>query len=774
MNLSKRALLLIIPVFLASFALASIVVFDQSKRFVVRQEQERLNFATQQLGSTYEKYRNFINGFQLSVSDSHSFHQLLQATDDSTRREALTESMTENFQAFAGYRDDLIAVTITRNSEPVEILAQYRRKSTHGEQVEQQLNASLSKAIAGSAQGTWDYIVDSGQRSVIIRNLTDDSVSEASISFQVAMEPTRFNELREQLKQDLNASFEIVSKLPTLSPLQASASIGNGEYLLAQLNSDHLTVQLQPLIQRLIVISVLFSIVASVCLHLLMRRYVTRPVSLLEQDLTELVSRRWSELPLRQGNDEISRLSRAFGKLYGELVQAYQDLRHLAQRDPLTGLYNLGHVTDTVSEYLKLSKANSSELALIYIDLDNFKHINDKFGHKFGNALLCSFAQSVKSLTASAKDQNTHEHPPEIVAGRVGGDQFCVLIMHPTAFILARELAKDFLALMADGIMFEQNRFPITISIGIATYPSDGDTASQLISNADTATHQAKLQGKNQIALYSEELAQNSRRQQEIESHLKNIDPDSEFKLVYMPLVNIRTDKLDGFEALLRWDSPKLGSVDPEEFVPIAEACGVFATIDEWVIRTGLSSYPALKSLLGRDFKLSLNISSAQLLMSNLVEVLDHYVAVYHVPTQYVQLEITETVNIEYTAYAGAFLNSLSEKGYSLALDDFGAGFTSLMRIVEYPINMVKFDKRFIQQTLKKDNRQILKPLVDLCHSNGMLVTMEGAETQEDIDLLRSFDCDYIQGYFLGKPIELKDMETALVQYQARIQNTQG
>jgi EAL domain-containing protein (putative c-di-GMP-specific phosphodiesterase class I) len=184
--------------------------------------------------------------------------------------------------------------------------------------------------------------------------------------------------------------------------------------------------------------------------------------------------------------------------------------------------------------------------------------------------------------------------------------------------------------------------------------------------------------------------------------------------------------------------------------------------IDEWVIRTGLSSYPAIRNLLGRDFKLSLNISSAQLQLSNITDVLDRYARRFNIAPGNIQLEITETVNIEFTSHASAFLNRLSEAGYMLALDDFGAGFTSLLRIVEYPINMVKFDKRFIQQTLKRGNRQILKPLVELCHSNGMLVTMEGAESQEDIDLLSTFDCDYIQGYFLGQPITLAEMEDVL------------
>ena len=270
-------------------------------------------------------------------------------------------------------------------------------------------------------------------------------------------------------------------------------------------------------------------------------------------------------------------------------------------------------------------------------------------------------------------------------------------------------------------------------------------------------------EGKNQLAYYSQELAQKMRRRQEIESALKLVNPDLEFKLLYMPLLNVKTGELDGFEALLRWNSRKLGPVEPDEFVPIGEACGVFAMIDEWVISTGLSTYPLIRKMLGRDFKLSLNISSAQLQMSNLCEVLDRYAHRFQIEARYIQLEITETVNIELTSHARSFLKSLASAGYQLALDDFGAGFTSLLRIVEYPITMVKFDKGFIQQTLKRGNRQILKPLVELCHSNGMLVTMEGAESQEDIDLLSTFDCDYIQGYFLGMPITLEEMEEMLL-----------
>ncbi|MDX1490288.1 MAG: EAL domain-containing protein [Pseudohongiellaceae bacterium] len=764
MNLSKRALLLITPVILASFALASAMVYDQSRSFVLRQEQERLDFAVIQLSATYQRYINFANSYMMSLRDDHAFQQFLQDPQNPQIIAALSPSLNRNLDSFSLFKGDVLAVTLTANTDPEQTIAQYSSG-----QIPQHLASSLAQARQSNSGQHWSYINSDGERSTIIntRFIEAQNQSLGSISVQLAIEPSMFRSLCAQYKQEFNASFSIEDASPSIENLKAFAELGNGEFLVGMLSDDHLQQQLLPLIHRMVLISVLFFIFASASLYWLLRRYITMPVAMLEQDLADIVSRRDSELPIRQGNDEIGRLSRTFSKLYSDLSQSYRDSRAMMLHDPLTGLCNLGHITDSVIMAVKGAKDSHNEVALMYLDLDNFKYINDKFGHRFGNSLLCSFSQSLKSLAANAQDQSNHEQPPQVTVGRVGGDQFCILIQHPIAFVIAREIAGDVLALMADGILFEENRFPVTVSIGIAAFPNDSNTPSQLISNADTAMHQAKIQGKSQIAVYSEELASATNRRQDIESELKTMEPDNEFKLVYMPLVNVRSNTLDGFEALLRWDSPKLGSVDPEEFVPIAESCGVFAKLDEWVIRTGLSTYPKLRKQLGRDFKLSLNISSAQLLMSNLIEVLDHYVKQYDIPPQFIQLEITETVNIEYTTYAGSFLNSLASRGFSLALDDFGAGFTSLMRIVEYPINMVKFDKQFIQRTLEKDNRRVLKPLVELCHSNGMLVTMEGAESQEDIDLLRSFDCDYVQGYVLGMPLELENMAETLAQYES-------
>ncbi|MGB4249006.1 MAG: EAL domain-containing protein [Pseudohongiellaceae bacterium] len=772
MNLSRRSLLVIMPVVLLSFLTASLVVFEQTERFVGRQEQNRLSYAVNELAAIFNQYTTFTESYLYAVTESHAFHEYLQAGDETYSELALVRSVEDSLRTFRQHRSNYLSVTIASNHHAPEISYYFELSDNPFSTITDPLRDFAFGMFRQQELESWEYLELEGHRNTILKARLVDRFTFAepllsqldnSVVVQLAIEPTEFNQLRESLTTELGAQFSVVDTLPESSDISAFAELGEDRFLFAAFAPDHLQAQMRPLAGWLALISLLFALTASICLHGLMRRYVTRPVTLLEQDLADVLAKRRTTIPERTtGDDEIGRLARTFRSLYEDLSASYNETRHLLQHDNLTGLFNLGYVTEMAKEAMKEAQKSHEQVALLYLDLDNFKFVNDKYGHRFGDELLQAFARHLLEVTAAQAPAVEGDQPALILPGRVAGDQFCLFVRHPLAFIITREVGTQVQNLLADGLPFAGARFPVTVSIGIAVFPEDGDSVSQLFSNADTAMYQAKLQGKNQIAYYSPELASKLRRRQELETALKIINPDEEFKLVYMPLLNVRTDELDGFEVLLRWDSPRFGKVEPDEFVPIAESCGVFAKIDEWVISTGLSSYPAIRDLLGREFKMSLNISSAQLRLSNLTEVLDRYAKRFGIAPNCIQLEITETINIEYTAHASDFLNRLSSAGYQLALDDFGAGFTSLLRLVEYPIDMVKFDKNFIQQTLKRGNRQILKPLVELCHSNGMLVTMEGAESQEDIDLLRTFDCDYIQGYFLGRPISLADMEEAV------------
>lgn len=771
MNLSKRTLLVITPVVLLSFLVASLIVYEQARGFVERQEQLRLNNAVSQLSTIFHQYTMFADGYLHAITQSHSFRQYLQTIDDEYNELVVARSLEDSLRTINQHKSNYLSVSIISHTPTPHVRNYFEFSSNPFNTMGATLEAYALSLYDRNPLHEWELLESPTQGTLLVKaNAIDPLTLAAPLASQIdqsifvllALTPSEFIELMNADPQGLGADFTISAQAPEQAWLEASAQLGPQLYLHGTLPHALLQEQLQPLARWLTLISLLFAATASFCLYGLIRKYVTRPVSELEQDLSDILAKKRFDIPTRNsGNDEISRLASTFRTLYEDLSLSYEETRRLMQRDGLTGLYNLSFLTDVGHQALKDAEQNDQKIALMYLDLDNFKFVNDKYGHKFGDDLLTAFALSLSDI-ATIRSSGTDSHSL-IVPGRVAGDQFCLLIRHPQAITAAREIAKMILGQMAEGLQFAKARFPITVSIGIAVSPADGTTLSQLISNADTAMHQAKLQGKNQSAFYSQDLANSMRRRQEIETALKLVNADIEFSLLYMPLLNVKTGELDGFEALLRWESRKLGIVDPDEFVPIAESCGVFAMIDEWVIRTGLSHYSDIRELLGRDFKLSLNISSAQLQLSNITEVLNRYSRRFNIKPECIQLEITETVNIEYNVHASTFLNRLSDAGYLLALDDFGAGFTSLLKIVEYPIDMVKFDKRFIQKTLTHGNRQILKPLIELCHSNGMLVTMEGAESQEEIDLLCTFNPDYIQGYYLGKPISLGDMQEAVL-----------
>lgn len=771
MNLNKRALLVITPVVLWSFIVASLVVYEIARNFLERQEQYRLNSAVSQLEATFGRYTSFAESYLMSITQSHALHQYLLFLDDESSDLGLARNLEDTLRATSAQQTDYLSVSVGMNATIPKIRTHIEFSDDPFSVINPALESFVTSMVADGAMLRWAYLEEPGAQNLLIkaallnpltmvRPLT--SQTENAIVVALAIEPTEFNALRAQLERELGVSFVISSVAGEQTGLSASAELIDGRFLSISLPPNYLQEQLLPMAGWLALICLIFSATASICLYGLTTRYITRPVLELERDLADVLANRREALPDRRlDEDEIGSLANTFRSLYDNLSHSHEETRRLMERDSLTGLYNLNFISKVGQLALQKASERSEQFALMYLDLDNFKFVNDKYGHRFGDELLTAFGLSLADISV-IRSSNSEQGGPVVIPGRVAGDQFCILIRQANACAAAKEISAMILQQMEEGLHFAKARFPITASIGIALYPQDGDSFSQLISNADTAMAQAKLQGKNQVAFYSQELAEKIRRRQEIANALKIVNPELEFKLVYMPLLNVRTGELDGFEALLRWNSRKFGNVEPDEFVPIAESCGVFAMIDEWVISKGLASYPEIRALLGRDFKMSLNISSAQLQMSNLTEVLDRYTTRFKIAPQNIQLEITETVNIESTTHSRTFLRRLSEAGYVLALDDFGAGFTSLLRIVEYPITMVKFDKSFIQQTLKRGNRQMLKPLVELCHSNGLLVTMEGAESQEDVDLLSTYDCDFIQGYYLGLPISLDEMEEAL------------
>ena len=298
--------------------------------------------------------------------------------------------------------------------------------------------------------------------------------------------------------------------------------------------------------------------------------------------------------------------------------------------------------------------------------------------------------------------------------------------------------------------------FPVSASIGIAIYPRDGEHATELVVNADAAMYQAKRAGKNQFHYYSRELAAKARREQLIENQLRKQD-FSEFELHYMPLIDANSNQLIGVEALLRWFSSELGVVSPAEFIPIAETRGLYAELDLWVFNRALDDLPSLQKIIGDKGKLSINISSAQLDSGEFFYQLMLALKNKGATSANLELEITETFDAVMSKRVESNLALLKQAGFTLALDDFGSGHTSLNQLVEYPVDVIKIDKSLIDHMLGS-GLDLVVALIAFCKQLGFFVTAEGVETQQQAQALREAGVDALQGYYFDKPLTLDEI----------------
>lgn len=772
MTLSKRAIFLIVPVLLLSYAAAALTVYLALERRVTALEQTRLDLAASELAAAFASYSTFAESYLLSLTENDAFRNLIKAKDDVYMNVTLGASIEENIRNYKQHQSNRLSFLVVQRQPEIKELYYFELSDDPFASISALQKESYLDVIDRKLGSSWDFVEGPAQEAmIIVTRAVDQKTFKPPIEAQVgdslvvqfALEPSLFLKLREQISNDYGASVTITDQSDASSErLHVVKSIGPKKSLFIVVPEGYLQNILVSTQISLIAISLLFFIFSSVLLYKLVSRFITGPIHDLEAELSDVMSHNKDKILLQyQKDDEIGRLGKTFQNVYGALSDSYRKVKELAEHDPLTKLHNLAYVSNSAQKALRDAKLNDKKVALIYIDLDNFKFVNDKYGHNVGDALLQSFASRLTKVTrnadlicGAASGLTTH--------GRIAGDEFSVIIADYADDEVPTNVAKRILALFDNGFTFEKGTFPVSVSIGIAIYPEDGHTLTQLVSNADNAMYQAKNSGKNGIAFYSKELATNMRRRMDIENELKSINMDDEFYLVFMPLVCTHSNKVDGFEVLLRWESRALGFVGPDEFIPIAEASGLFSQIDDWVAESALRSYAELQTKLGRDFKLSINLSSAQLNVNKIAERLVELAKRYKVEPKFIQLEMTETLNVEFTQKAKSLLNTLCLKGFQIAIDDFGTGYTALLQLIEYPAHMIKFDKLFVDKAMQPDNREMLKPLISLCHSQGLKVTAEGVETRQTAEYLASIGCDYLQGYLFGKPTRIEDLSTSI------------
>ncbi len=422
-----------------------------------------------------------------------------------------------------------------------------------------------------------------------------------------------------------------------------------------------------------------------------------------------------------------------------ELKDYESKLYYLAYHDQLTGLKNRFALQERL-DYIK-QENELGKYALLYIDIDNFKYINDAMGHRFGDLLLTKVSERLLNVTAT--DNSVY---------RIGGDEFIVLIDNYDKKEYVERAAVSILKAFKSLFEVESINIFTTISIGISTYPEHGKEIDSLLKNADIALYKAKESGKNRIVFYNDPMNDEIAGRVKIEKNLRTALENKEFELYYQPQLDIRTGTISGLEALIRWRSGELGFVSPQDFIGVAEATHLIIPIGEWVLRTACQFLYNLERLGYKGLSMSVNISMLQLLQDDFVDmVLDNIDAVNINPIQ-LELEITESILMESYEVIAKKLKILRARGIRIALDDFGKGYSSLNYLKLLPITTLKIDKTFID-TISSKGKTLTDLIVKMGRSMDLCVVAEGVETQEQLDFLIKHKCNKIQGYLFSKPL---------------------
>jgi len=428
-----------------------------------------------------------------------------------------------------------------------------------------------------------------------------------------------------------------------------------------------------------------------------------------------------------------------------DLSQRKKDEEHirlLADFDPLTGLPNRRLLRDRLDSALSHAQRHGEPLALMFLDLDRFKNVNDSLGHHLGDELLIQVAQR---LTAVLRDGDT--------VCRLGGDEFVLLCLGSDA-TAAAHVANKVQELSSTRYLVDQQELTVTFSIGISLYPTDGDTFEALQMSADTAMYRAKQAGRNAYRFFTAEMQTQSSRTLLLENGLRRALELQQLHLVYQPQVSLKDDGIVGMEALLRWQHPTLGSVSPVEFIPVAEDSGLILPIGEWVLRTACQQMKAWLEAGLPVQQMAVNLSAVQFRHANLPELVSQVLAETGLPPQFLELELTEGVAMNDPLGAIAVMDNLHQRGVRLSIDDFGTGYSSLSYLKRFSVYKLKIDQSFVRDiTDDPDDKAIVVAVIALARSLGFLTIAEGVETPGQLAFLREQGCDEVQGYFFSKPL---------------------
>ncbi|MDH4982159.1 EAL domain-containing protein [Hyphomicrobium sp. D-2] len=431
--------------------------------------------------------------------------------------------------------------------------------------------------------------------------------------------------------------------------------------------------------------------------------------------------------------------------------QSEQRIRHLASHDDLTGLCNRNVVQERIANAIDAARPGR-RIALLYLDLDRFKIINDGYGHPFGDEVLKATAKRLQSLVL-----------PQDTVARYGGDEFLILLTDLDSAANAHGIAKRIVAGLDGPLIVNQRSVHLSGTVGASIFPDDAETADELIGNADAAMYWAKELGRNTFQFYSRELGEEAMRRVDLETRLRAAIQNGRLSLAYQPKVSLKSGAIVGCEALARWHDPELGHIAPGRFIPVAEESGLIISIGDWVLRAACAQARSWLDKGLRPICVAVNVSARQLLQQDFAAVVLRCLAETGLPPELLEIELTETLIASDTERAAETFGCLSASGVKLSIDDFGTGYSSLSYLQNFRVDTLKIDKSFIAKMLSDSgNAAIVRAAISLGHNLQFKVLAEGVETLEQCRFLAEIGCDEVQGYFFSKPVPSTEFEALL------------
>lgn len=466
----------------------------------------------------------------------------------------------------------------------------------------------------------------------------------------------------------------------------------------------------------------------------------------------DFMSKPYDRAELRARVRTITRLNR-----YRRIVETEEQLVYLANYDSLTNLPNRSLLLERTRQAIVHASRNNQHVVILTLNLDGFQVINDTLGSKISDEILCTIANRLSNEVSVLG----------ATVARLSDDKFVIMLNNTNRFVTTiSSLANKLLEQISLKILIEQHEIVVTPSIGISIYPSDGDEASIVIKNADTALSRARKIG-NSYQFFTAEMNEKAVERLILENQLRRVLDENQLEIYYQPQIEIKTGRLIGMEALVRWFHPEKGLVSPNKFIPVAEEMGLINEIGEWVLKTACNQNKIWQQAGFTPTRISVNISSRQFRPNNLLKSIKNILKHSDLDPNYLELELTESVLMEEESEHNNnvlfILNNLRDMGVQIAIDDFGTGYSALSYLKRFPVTTLKIDRSFIQDICSDENdAAITTAIIAMAHSLHLSVVAEGVETLEQLTFLQSKQCEIVQGYYFSRPISVTEMTNIL------------